>query len=225
VTEVEKAGSLMSTLSQTTEKIGRVLAMISDIADQTNLLALNATIESARAGEAGKGFSVVAGEVKQLANRSARATDEIEEHIREIQSAADQAVNSMGIVGEVIQSVDQTASAISDAMGQQREATREIAEHVQEAASGTHSVSSSISEVSQGSTEASNASQDLTTAAENLSTQAAQLTDEVARFLVSMREGPADRRKGRDPNYSGPDRRKSRRSADRQDPPPMAEAS
>lgn len=209
VVEVEKTSGQMTALSATAEKIGQVISMISEIAEQTNLLALNATIESARAGDAGKGFSVVAGEVKQLANRSGRATGEIAAHIQEIQAASTQAVASMGTIGSVIQSVSESSSAIASAMEQQRAATKDIARNVQEAASGTQSVSTSITQVSEGSREAGAASSDLSVAAGELSRQSENLANEVNTFLTGLREGAADRRNGQDPKYNGPERRAS----------------
>ncbi|MBR7551545.1 chemotaxis protein, partial [Mycobacterium tuberculosis] len=74
-------------LSEAVDGIGEVLGLIRNIAAQTNLLALNATIEAARAGEAGRGFAVVAAEVKQLADQTARATDDIERRVQDIQGA------------------------------------------------------------------------------------------------------------------------------------------
>ena len=79
-------------LAESAEKIGSVIALISQIAGQTNLLALNATIEAARAGDAGRGFAVVASEVKELAGQTTRATEEIGAQIGAIQTATGDAV-------------------------------------------------------------------------------------------------------------------------------------
>ncbi|MBZ0215062.1 MAG: HAMP domain-containing protein [Fimbriimonadaceae bacterium] len=209
VDEVDKTGGEMQILAGTADKIGEVVAMISDIADQTNLLALNATIEAARAGEAGKGFAVVAAEVKGLASQTAQATSEITRHIEDIQSATKQAVVSMGGIGKVIQEVEQISSTIAAAMEEQGATTQEIARNVQEAASGTQEVSSSISGVTQASQEAGAASGQVMTAASGLSEQAASLKSEVDQFLANLREGAADRRSGDDSDYEGVERRQS----------------
>ncbi len=85
ITQTEKANQQINDLSQSTQNIGEVVSLIKDIANQTNLLALNATIEAARAGEAGKGFAVVANEVKNLANQTAQATEDVTSQIETIQ--------------------------------------------------------------------------------------------------------------------------------------------
>ena len=105
VVDAESTNASVQTLAEGAQKIGDVIALISDVASQTDLLALNATIEAARAGEAGKGFAVVASEVKSLADQTAKATEEISSQISAMQSATDDAVTAIsgisGIIGEM----------------------------------------------------------------------------------------------------------------------------
>ena len=103
-------------LSESVERIGEVIGLITDIADQTNLLALNATIEAARAGEAGRGFAVVASEVKNLSAQTASATEEISQHIEGVQGKTDLAVKSIEQISTIIQQVDEIASGIACAV-------------------------------------------------------------------------------------------------------------
>jgi methyl-accepting chemotaxis protein len=187
VENVEKTSSQMEELAQTADKVGEVVSMISDIAEQTNLLALNATIESARAGEAGKGFAVVASEVKALANETAKATEDIAEHIQKIQAATKGAVTSIGDIRTVVKQLEETSTVIAAAMEEQGATTQEISRNVQEAATGTKEVSSSIVGVTQASQEAGAASGQVTSAASELSQQSELMKSEVEKFLKQVR--------------------------------------
>ena len=174
-------------LSEAAGRIGEIVSLISSIAAQTNLLALNATIEAARAGEAGKGFAVVAGEVKNLANQTAKATEDISAQIDNMQSATRNAVDSVHAVGGSVVAIEGVIGDISAAMQQQSAATSEIARSVQEAAGGAQSVSESIVAVSQVAGETGSAADDVLKAARELDEHAAALDGEVKRFISRLR--------------------------------------
>lgn len=149
VDEADRASSQVQSLVESTERIGAVVQMITDIAEQTNLLALNATIEAARAGEAGKGFAVVASEVKTLANQTARATEDIGEHIASVQQGTHGAVEAISGIGRVVDRMNEISSAISAAIEEQGAATAEIARNIQKAAEQTQAVTSTIISVAE----------------------------------------------------------------------------
>ena len=187
VAEVDGANQKVQGLAEAANKIGEVVALITDIADQTNLLALNATIEAARAGEAGKGFAVVASEVKNLANQTARATEEISNQIGGIQGATQDAVSAIGSIGGIINQINEITSAIAAAVEEQGAATQEIARNVEQASSGTQEVSSNIAQVTQAASETGSSATQILDAAAELGRQSDMLNGEVGNFLNTIR--------------------------------------
>ncbi len=128
----EKVGNAISEVDKCSKQVGEIINAISAIADQTNLLSLNASIEAARAGEAGKGFAVVADEIRKLAEQSAKATDNIQKLIKEIQTQSRNAVDSIEIAMPIVvaqsQSVDKTQRIFSDISETITKLTVEISE-------------------------------------------------------------------------------------------------
>jgi methyl-accepting chemotaxis protein len=187
---VDEAGATDTTmqgLAENASRISVVVDLIQVIASQTNLLALNATIEAARAGEAGRGFAVVASEVKNLANQTANATDEIRSQIANMQQVTTSAVSAIRNIGLTISEINEVTTAIASAVEQQGAATREIARNIQHAAGGTSEVSSNIIGVSTATAEAGSAAAEVLGASGALRREAEALRSEIDLFLSSIR--------------------------------------
>jgi len=186
--EAEKTSEIFDRLNESSKKIGEVIGLINDIADQTNLLALNATIEAARAGEAGKGFAVVANEVKNLANQTAKATDEISQQISSSQADTNDAVNAIHNITDIINKIAEVISAVMSAVEEQDSATQEIAGNVVQASTGTKAVSENITIVSRAATETGVAAEQVLQAADSLAQSMEELKSEVTGFLSGIRK-------------------------------------
>ncbi|WP_203818465.1 methyl-accepting chemotaxis protein [Paractinoplanes ferrugineus] len=153
----EEASRTVTMLGQSSAEITNVVNLITAIAEQTNLLALNATIEAARAGESGKGFAVVASEVKDLAQETARATEDISKRVQHIQQSASATSEAIRRVSEIVARVNDYQTTIASAVEEQTATTSEMSRNVTEASASSREVSQSLSTVSTAVSETSTA--------------------------------------------------------------------
>ncbi|WP_337996828.1 HAMP domain-containing methyl-accepting chemotaxis protein [Oleispirillum naphthae] len=185
------AEALVGSLETTAQKIGEVVQMINDVASQTNLLALNATIEAARAGEAGKGFAVVAGEVKNLANQTARATEEISSQVMAVQEASQTTAKEIAAISQVMSSVTSITASVAAAVEEQQATTADIARSISQAANSAQEVSENIAGLNAGAQETGNASRTVQEAAKALSQKSDAMKGDVERFIEEVRSASA----------------------------------
>jgi methyl-accepting chemotaxis protein len=149
VTSAQVTSRTVGHLSEASAEIGQIVKTITSIAEQTNLLALNATIEAARAGDAGKGFAVVAGEVKDLAQETARASEDIISKIASIQDETGRATQAITEISRVVERVSEIQSAIAAAVEEQSATSKEINRSVGELAGGSQRIADTIADVAQ----------------------------------------------------------------------------
>jgi methyl-accepting chemotaxis protein len=150
VSEAARATTAVETLGSSSTEIGNVVELITSIAEQTNL-ALNATIEAARAGDAGKGFAVVASEVKDLAQETARATEDIGARVAAIQHDTSGAVDAINRISGVIGKINEFQLTIASAVEQQTAVTQEMSRSIGAVGTATSTINGKISDVASAS--------------------------------------------------------------------------
>jgi methyl-accepting chemotaxis protein len=182
VASAEATNATVGKLGESSTEIGNVIKVITSIAEQTNLLALNATIEAARAGEAGKGFAVVAGEVKELAQETAKATEDIARRVQTIQQDSTEAAGAIGDIAEVIARINDYQATIASAVEEQNATTTEISRSIAQTADGASQIAAGIDDV-EAQAAVTAASGDRTRAeAERMAAMATTLSTTVTRF-------------------------------------------
>ncbi|GAA2509549.1 methyl-accepting chemotaxis protein [Winogradskya humida] len=184
VAEAAQATETIRQLGESSAEIGNVINLITSIAAQTNLLALNATIEAARAGDAGKGFAVVASEVKDLAQETARATEDIHARVTAIQAGTSGAVEVISRISDVIAKINDFQTTIASAVEEQTATTQEMSRSITEVASGSTRIATNIADVSSATGQASSGVQQTRDASAEVARTADELRGLVQAFKL-----------------------------------------
>jgi methyl-accepting chemotaxis protein len=187
--QVNSSAQGVATLGKRSEEIGQIIGVINDIADQTNLLALNAAIEAARAGEHGRGFAVVADEVRKLAERTTKATEEVSQSIRQIQSETQAAVARMNESAKSVSdgmslanAAGQSLHEIVSSSGEVKSMVAGVAATTEQQSAASEQISESIQQITLATRESSTRAREAASQAQELQERAMQLTSAVAKF-------------------------------------------
>jgi methyl-accepting chemotaxis protein len=184
--ETARTEAVIQALSDKVREVGDIVSLISSIADQTNLLALNATIEAARAGSAGKGFAVVASEVKSLSDQTAKATQQISEHITAVQASTQDVVRASQSVSTVTTQMDAIAARLTEASHSQQAMTSEIARLILAAGDSSNGAISLMSGVQEGATESRETAMAMAGTLGTVSEQMSELETQIHHFLLAV---------------------------------------
>ncbi len=187
VDSARRAGQTIGQLGRSSAEIGEVVKLITAIAEQTNLLALNATIEAARAGESGKGFAVVASEVKDLAQETAKATDDIAARVQAIQNDTTEAITAIDQISTIIGAVNEHSTTIAAAVEEQTATTAEMSRNIVEAATGSGEIAQNVSGVATAAQVTSAGVDEAQQTAEHLGEMSRELQEIVGQFQLSAR--------------------------------------
>ncbi|HEV7896907.1 MAG TPA: methyl-accepting chemotaxis protein [Planosporangium sp.] len=179
-----RAGEVIGKLGDSTAGIADMARVIHNIAEQTNLLALNATIEAARAGQAGRGFAIVANEVKELSQETARATNDVADRVAAIQQDSAGAIEAINAITAAIGRVNDFQAAIATAVEEQTATAGEMARNVGEAADGGGKIARSVSAVSEAVDSTGEVVRVSQVAAADLTATADRMTRLVGRFRL-----------------------------------------
>ncbi len=184
VSVAQNTNDTVAKLGTSSEEIGNVVKVITQIAEQTNLLALNATIEAARAGEAGKGFAVVATEVKDLAQETAKATEDISRRVEAIQADTSSAVSAIGEISRIISEINDYQVTIASAVEEQTATTNEMSRSIGDAADGSANIAGNINVVAEAVQAQTGALSEADASVSELTRVADELRHVVSRFRV-----------------------------------------
>jgi len=187
VDEAERTMTAMRSLADAAARIDEIVDFIQSIAAQTNLLALNATIEAARAGDAGKGFSVVASEVKNLANQTAKATEDISSQIAAIQAASSGAVDAIRTVNQTVEEMARIAQSVEASVQSQEENVAIIAGEMNRATLDANSGADKIAKVGSAAVSTRSIAGEVGELSNSLQSQSSMLLGEVRTFLDEVR--------------------------------------
>ncbi len=194
--ELEKTNDIVNGLTLAIDEISSISNVIKEIAGQTNLLALNATIEAARAGEAGKGFTVVASEVKDLANQTATATGRVDAQIKEVQQMAQQTSRAIEKIGVSILQSSEITKTVAKNIEQQMAATEEMNNNISTAAEATKSSANNIQQVADKTSFCQDLATEVTEGSSGVITATQALADNVTKILSNLRNYDAFNRRG-----------------------------
>ena len=191
VVKANSASKKVNELGKAALEISNVTEVITEISEQTNLLALNASIEAARAGEAGKGFSVVANEIKELASRTATATQQIKTRIEGIQDSTNDTVVEINQISKVIDEVNDIVGTIAAAIEEQSTASHQISDNITQASQGIEEVNRNVNQTSQVSLTISSDIADVNQGVQNITLNSSKVNSkagELAQLATQLQE-------------------------------------